>query len=332
MSWFRQRDDTTEHSYFEERLSAYLDGELSPREQETVEQHLAACSSCRWDLSTLRQTVQWASELPTVQVPRTFTIPVPAEPVRAPRRRWSLLPVLQGATALVALLLVFAVAGDAMLTGFAPRSQSELPAIQELAPVVETTVVELEPTVVVEEQVAVTVVSEAEGKEEAPAAAALPEEAPSEPEGEGERMLQMAPSLAVTATETALADVQEAAGTPMGGGLGGTDVEATGPVEASSAPAGTPAPGVAEVIPPTPSPLPSLEAPATRAAVAPPTSEVLASKAMESTEDETQILETRAVREPTIDWLRMAEYVLGVALILLVGTTLTVWVWRRMMG
>jgi hypothetical protein len=53
---------------------------------------------------------------------------------------------------------------------------------------------------------------------------------------------------------------------------------------------------------------------------------------MESTEDETQILETRAVREPTIDWLRMAEYVLGVALILLVGTTLTVWVWRRMMG
>jgi hypothetical protein len=75
-----------------------------------------------------------------------------------------------------------------------------------------------------------------------------------------------------------------------------------------------------------------LEAPATRAAVAPPTSEVLASKAMESAEDETQILETRAVREPTIDWLRMAEYVLGVALILLVGTTLTVWVWRRMMG
>ena len=333
MSWFRQRDDTTEHSYFEERLSAYVDGELSPRERETVEEHLVECPACRWDLSTLRQTVQWSSELPTVQVPRVFTIPVPAEPVRAPRRRWTL-PVLQGATALVALLLVFAVAGDAMLTGFAPRSQSDLPALQELAPVVETTVVE--PTVVVEkqvqEEVAVTVVVEAEGEEEMPAAAAVPEEPPTEPEGEGERMLQMAPSLAVTATQTALADVQEAAGTPMGGGLGSTDSEATAQVEASSAPAGSPAPGVAEMIPPTPSPLPSLEAPATRAAVAPPTSEVLASNAMEPAGDETQILETRAVREPTISWLRMAEYVLGVALILLVGTTLTVLVWRRMMG
>ena len=332
MSWFRQRDETTEHSYFEERLSAYLDGELAPRERESFEQHLAACSSCRWELSTLRQTVQWASELPTVQVPRVFTIPVPAEPVRASRRRWTLLPVLQGATALVALLLVFAVAGDAMLTGFAPRSQSELPALQELAPAVETTVVE--PTMVVEKQVAVTAVTavEKEGEAEMPAAAALPEEPPAEPEEEGRMMLQVAPSLALTATETALADSQEAAGTPMGGGLGGTDAEATGAVEEYSAPAGTPAPGVAEVVPPTPSPLPSLEAPATRAAVAPPTSEVLASKAMEPAERDTQVLQARGVGDPAISWLRMVEYVLGVVLILLVGTTLAVLVWRRMMA
>jgi hypothetical protein len=327
MSWFKQRDDTTEHSYFEERLSPYLDGELAPREQETVEQHLATCPACRWNLSTLRQTVQWAEELPTVQVPRVFTIP---EPVRASRRRWTLLPVLQGATALVALLLVFAVAGDAMLTGFAPRSQSELPAIQQPAPVVETTMVEQ--TMAVEEEAAVMVMGEKESEEQMPAAVAAPEEPPAEPEEEEPRILQMAPSLVLTPTETALADAQEMAEPSMGGRLEGTDAATTDVVEEASIPAGTSLPEAAEVVPPTPSPLPSLEAPATRAAVVPPTSEVLAYEASEATEGETQVLEARGIRAPAIGWLRMVEYVLGVALILLIGTTLTVVVWRRMMG
>jgi hypothetical protein len=115
---------TTEHGYFEERLSAYLDGELTPGEVEAVEQHLEACPACQWNLETLGQTIQWTRELPTLTVPRVFTIPVSAEPERPARRRWSFVPVLQGATALIALLLVFAVAGDLMFgdlsTGSAP--------------------------------------------------------------------------------------------------------------------------------------------------------------------------------------------------------------------
>jgi anti-sigma factor RsiW len=315
MSWFRQRDETTEHSYFEERLSAYIDGELAPREQESVEQHLTMCPACRWSVSTLRQTVQWTAELPTVQVPRVFTIPASAEPARAARRRWSMLPVLQGATALVALLLVFAVAGDFMFTGFAPRSQSELPAVNMPAPVVETTVVE--------KQVAVTEVVQGE----------IQEQPPAEPEEAAPMMLQVAPSQAITVTEAASADAREMDETPMGGGVEGTDTASTGARAESPLPAGTPPPPGAEMlVAPTASPQPSLELPSTRAAVAPPTSEVLAYEAGEATEGETQVLEARGMRTPVINWLRIAEYTLGVALILLVGTTLAVMAWRRMMG
>jgi len=105
----------TEHGFFEERLSSYLDGELASHEHEAVEHHLKTCSACQWELETLAQTIQWTRELPTLQVPRVFTVPVPAEPARSSVRRRNFLPVLQGATALIAVLLVFAVAGDLML-------------------------------------------------------------------------------------------------------------------------------------------------------------------------------------------------------------------------
>ena len=87
MSRFGKPDGTTKHEYYEERLSAYLDGELAPGERETVERHLTTCQACQWDLDTLQTTVQWMGELPTVPLPRVFTIPAPAQPERTPWRR-----------------------------------------------------------------------------------------------------------------------------------------------------------------------------------------------------------------------------------------------------
>jgi anti-sigma factor RsiW len=154
MSWVRKRDEKTEHGYVEERLSAYLDGELTEQEQSIVERHLATCQDCRWNLDTLRQTVQWVQELPSVPVPRVFTIPVPAQPARAPRRRWGV-PLLQGATALVALMLVFVVAGDFVMTG------SWLPAAGEVGlPVVAPGGREAAPTVAAEADAALQAVVE----------------------------------------------------------------------------------------------------------------------------------------------------------------------------
>lgn len=190
---------TTEHEYFEERLSAYLDGELAPDEHEAVKHHVVTCAACQWELETLGQTIQWTRELPAITVPRVFTIPVAAQPERLPRRRWNLLPVLQGATALIAVLLVFAVTGDLMFgslrMGSAPEQEAapistevtqeveaaaEAPAAVE-APVAEPEV-EVEAEKIVVETVVETVVVEAEvmmvAPTEAPLAMALP---PGEP-------------------------------------------------------------------------------------------------------------------------------------------------------
>jgi hypothetical protein len=166
MSRFGKRIGQTEHQYVAERLSAYLDGELPPSERSVVEHHVGACQSCQWDLATLRQSVQWTRELPTIPLPRAFTIPAPAQPRRAARRRWTFLPLLQGATALVALLLFFVVAGDVMFTGllpsFAPRpldqQEQAVPAVAATQVVEEAlkveAAVESEAEVVIEEAVA----------------------------------------------------------------------------------------------------------------------------------------------------------------------------------
>jgi hypothetical protein len=127
MGLFVKNRQATEHRYAGERLSAYLDGELSSREQGRVDRHLATCPRCRWELDTLRRTVQWAMELPAVAVPRAFTIRVPAEPVRVARRSWAL-PALQGATALVAVLFFVALAGQALYPRFLPASVPHAPA------------------------------------------------------------------------------------------------------------------------------------------------------------------------------------------------------------
>jgi predicted anti-sigma-YlaC factor YlaD len=135
----KKPNDRTNHSYFEERLSAYLDGELMPQEQEAIEHHLDDCPACQWNLDTLRQTVQWTRELQPLTVPRVFTITVPAEPQPIPRRRWNLTPLLGGATALVALLLVFAVAGGSWLGSFRGAAVPDAWTAQEAAPAVAAT-------------------------------------------------------------------------------------------------------------------------------------------------------------------------------------------------
>lgn len=142
----------SEHQQVEEMLSAYLDGELSPKEQARVEKHLAQCADCAQNLHTLRQTVALLRELPLVAVPRSFAIR-PAEVARRP----SVLPArrtyayLRAATVLATVLLAIVLAGDVFLTGLAPYlAPARAPAVIEREVPVEKAVVE---TVVVEKEV-----------------------------------------------------------------------------------------------------------------------------------------------------------------------------------
>ncbi|MGD8626933.1 MAG: zf-HC2 domain-containing protein [Anaerolineae bacterium] len=363
----KRRDNKTEHGYFEERLSAYLDGELLPREKEAVEQHLVGCSSCRWEVETLRQTVQWTAELPAVSIPRVFTIPVQAEPVPV-RRRWRLVPALQAATALVALLLFFAVAGESILTGSLPLSAPMAGESQEAARVVETVVVEKEMEKVVQEVPEAMVGAEEPVGEEAPLAL----EAPA---AEMEVTQEMEPMMAVAPEGE---NLQSTPG--IGGGVEPEEVEATTAadlhddaalsptpaLQGTQAPPEAPAPAEPAaqtetpraLVPPTPTPLSSLAPAPTVAALAPtvaapgtavaapgtavaapgtavaapgtavaaPGTAVAAAEAPPPAQGG-GLLATDEARSPA--WLRMAEYVLGVALILLTGTTIALMVWRR---
>lgn len=68
-----------------ERLSAYLDGELSPAERDELDAHLRDCEQCQRELAALRQTRALLRALPTPALPRDFSLP--EQPVIAARRR-----------------------------------------------------------------------------------------------------------------------------------------------------------------------------------------------------------------------------------------------------
>jgi len=321
MSWFKSAR-TTEHGYFEERISAYLDGELTPQEYEAVEHHLETCPECQWELETLRQTTQWARELPKLTVPRVFTIPVAAEPERVARRRWNFLPVLQGATALIAVLLVFAVGGDLLLNnapvGRAPDAayQQEVASIEmEATKIVEKAVEEpaAEPEMMVVETVVETVEVEGEAMatqtQEPLALGMAPTEAPAAAESMAPAATPQAPG-----TEDAWRGIE---GGEVSEEVRPPEADAELPLLEEEAMAGGGEPTLAL---PEPSSLLSMTEPST-------VGEQLA-MAPEMERNETAD-EAAASNEPGINWLRVLEYSLGGALLLLAAVTIVFTIERR---
>jgi hypothetical protein len=112
----------------DDMLSAYLDGELSPRERAHLEGLLASDAELRQRLEALRRTVALMQELPRVPAPRNFLLTAamvaPPEARRRPRRLW-LAPALTFASAVSGLLLLIVLlvgGGRGRLAGPAPVS------------------------------------------------------------------------------------------------------------------------------------------------------------------------------------------------------------------
>src|SRR5512136_774671 len=101
-----------------ERLSAYLDNQLSSKEKAALEVRLAREPELNATLDELRQTVRALRTLPAVRPPRNFTLSA-RQLGAAPQRRF--FPVLRLATSLAALAMVLAFAGDFIL-GRAPAA------------------------------------------------------------------------------------------------------------------------------------------------------------------------------------------------------------------
>ena len=125
-----------------ELLSTYLDKQVTPQERGRVEQHLRACAVCARELDTLRYTTALLRATPRVSVPHAFTLSeadVGRTAARRRARRFS--AYLQGATAVVAALLLIVAVGDVLLAPL--RYEAPAPMVAEKV-VVETVLVEAE--------------------------------------------------------------------------------------------------------------------------------------------------------------------------------------------
>ena len=270
MSDFGKTKSKAEHRRIIEMLSVYIDGELPSRDRARVEEHLAECADCTWELETLRQIVDLVGQLPKVPVPRAFTIHETPRPRRIGlfQARWAY-TYLKGATALAAALLVLVLAGDVLFqfqratTSFAPAMA---PAKELATPAAAPTVVAMQeaPKVPLPAPAATPTVL---AMQEAPPA---PTEAPILPEegldeAEGAAYGEVTPSPAPGEETKALAPMPTPTA-PADRGGGGPTVRD----DATAAPLATPAPLVGRALPTgTPPPAAAMEVPVEKEAEAP---------------------------------------------------------------
>lgn len=127
------------HSRFRNKLSAYMDGKLSPREDAALEAHVASCRSCARELEGLRLASAALREMPESAAPRSFALTPEqvARPARALRVGPS--PALMmgprlaaGALAVALAVVVFVDVGNVADTQNTPEANTlaEAPARQ----------------------------------------------------------------------------------------------------------------------------------------------------------------------------------------------------------
>jgi hypothetical protein len=162
-----------------EDLSAYLDGELSPRDSVRLEEKLQARPDLRQALNELSQTRALLRSQPALRAPRNFVLtPRMVGARQAPARPFQLFPAMRLATVMAAALLMLVLAGDFLTGG---RQPGLLPvAYQSMpvsAPAAEMKAAPEETTLQGEVQVAMEAPSATEAPAEVQAEANMPEAA-----------------------------------------------------------------------------------------------------------------------------------------------------------
>ena len=67
-------DPQSLNSVDEDLVAAYVDGEVTTEERQRVEAAMAASEQVAWEVNTLRRTVELLQDLPSVPLPRSFTL------------------------------------------------------------------------------------------------------------------------------------------------------------------------------------------------------------------------------------------------------------------
>ncbi len=122
------------HIWSQARLSEYLDQQIAPAERAQLETHLTECAECRTALASLRWTIALVQQAPAPALPRSFTLPVPAQRAASPTFVFGL---ARFATALATLLLIAVIGVDVILqfsggvsmtTALAPQTDKQVAA------------------------------------------------------------------------------------------------------------------------------------------------------------------------------------------------------------
>src|SRR5581483_3102442 len=98
-------------AFVEERLSDYLDGQLSSEERALVEAHLQKSERARASLESLRWTVNLIKQTPAPALPRQFTLPATSRAPQPVMSGWFVLG-LRGIAVAATLALVFFLAAN----------------------------------------------------------------------------------------------------------------------------------------------------------------------------------------------------------------------------
>ncbi len=112
-----------------EVLSAYLDGQLDPRQKANLEARLKTNQDLADTLRKLTQTRAMLRSLPVIKAPRSFKL-TPEMSGKRPTPR--LYPIFQFASALASVLLVLVLAGDFLGLRIGSRSAAPVPAAAPL--------------------------------------------------------------------------------------------------------------------------------------------------------------------------------------------------------
>jgi len=110
-------------------LSAYADGELSPTERASIDDHLASCPVCQRELAATAEAKSWVASLPEVLPPFGFYERMLVDPSggRARRRAWASRIGVVGLAATASIWL-----GVLALSGLDGRRPSGVPALNSL--------------------------------------------------------------------------------------------------------------------------------------------------------------------------------------------------------
>lgn len=115
----------------DERLSAYIDGALSPSERARLERQLAEDPTLRARLEALRRTVALIRELPPVPAPRNFLLSPAMVARSAPPVARRLAPALTFATAISGILCLVLLVANLTTAGWSGLAAAPVPPARE---------------------------------------------------------------------------------------------------------------------------------------------------------------------------------------------------------